>query len=148
MDLKELALHSKGILFGDPVEVINFSIDTRTLNKGDVYIAIKGDRFDGHDFILEAEKNGAKAFIVSKQIQTDLPYVLVKNTINFIEEIAILNRSSFKGNVIGITGTNGKTTSKQILSTLLSKIHECHKTQGNKNNHIGVPFCMLNLTNS
>ena len=148
MDLKELALHSKGILFGDPVEVINFSIDTRTLNKGDVYIAIKGDRFDGHDFILEAEKNGAKAFIVSKQIQTDLPYILVKNTINFIEEIAILNRSSFKGNVIGITGTNGKTTSKQILSTLLSKIHECHKTQGNKNNHIGVPFCMLNLTNS
>ena len=64
-----------------------------------------------------------------------------------MQTIALHNRSVFKGNVIGITGTNGKTTSKQILSNLLSYSHETHKTDGNKNNHIGVPFSMLNMDN-
>ena len=59
--------------------------------------------------------------------------------------IADRNRLSFEGNVIGITGTNGKTTSKQILSNLFSQVHKTHKTDGNKNNHIGVPFSMLNM---
>ena len=147
MELKDLALLSNGMLHGDSLEVSGFSIDTRSLKKGEVYIAIEGENFDGHDFIKEAGKKGAKALIVSKAIRSNLPFIVVNNTLDFMEAIAVHNRSSFNGEVIGVTGTNGKTTSKQILSNLLSKIHKTHKTDGNKNNHIGVPFSMLNMEN-
>ena len=145
MNLQDLALVSKGSLYGDSCEVSEFSIDTRTLKRGEVYIAIEGKNFDGHNFIDDAEKKGAKAFVVSKVIKSDLPFILVNNTLDFMVAIADRNRLSFEGNVIGITGTNGKTTSKQILSNLFSQVHKTHKTDGNKNNHIGVPFSMLNM---
>ncbi len=147
MELKDLALVSNGLLHGDSLEISEFSIDTRSVKEGDVYIAIKGNNFDGHDFIEEAENKKAKALIVNKVVRSNLPFVVVSNTLNFMEAIAAHNRSSFKGNVIGITGTNGKTTSKQIISNLLSQIHKTHKTVGNKNNHIGVPLSMLNMAN-
>ncbi len=147
MELKDLALISKGSLRGDSIDVSEFSIDTRSIKKGDVYIAIEGQSFDGHDFIEDAEKKGAKAIIVSKEISSILPSIVVTNALDFMEAIAVHNRSSFSGNVIGITGTNGKTTSKQILSSLLSQVHKTHKTDGNKNNHLGVPFSMLNMEN-
>ena len=148
MNLQDLALVSKGSLYGDSLEVSEFSIDTRTLKRGEVYIAIEGKTFDGHTFIDDAEKKGAKAFVVSKVIKSDLPFILVKNTLDFMAAIADHNRLSFEGNVIGITGTNGKTTSKQILANLFSQVHKTHKTDGNKNNHIGVPFSMLNMQNT
>ncbi len=147
MELKNLALLSNGSLRGGSVEVSDFSIDTRSIKKGEVYIAIKGQNFDGHDFIEDAEKKGAIAFIVSREVSSNLPFIIVNNTLDFMETIAVHNRSYFNGNVIGITGTNGKTTSKQILSSLLSQKHKTHKTDGNKNNHIGVPFSMLNMGN-
>ncbi len=147
MELKDLALLSNGSLRGDSVEISEFSIDTRSIKKGEVYIAIEGPNFDGHDFIEDAEKKGARALIVSREVSSILPFIVVNNTLDFMETIAVHNRSSFNGNVIGITGTNGKTTSKQILSSLLSQIHKTHKTDGNKNNHIGVPFSMLNMDN-
>ena len=147
MELKDLALLSNGSLQGNTVEVSEFSIDTRSIKKGEVYIAIEGQNFDGHDFIRDAENKGARALIVSREVTSSLPFIVVNNTLDFMETIAVHNRSSFSGNVIGITGTNGKTTSKQILSSLLSKIYKTHKTDGNKNNHIGVPFSMLNMEN-
>tara|TARA_Y100001970_G_scaffold122166_1_gene151423 strand:- start:9027 stop:10364 length:1338 start_codon:yes stop_codon:yes gene_type:complete len=147
MELEDLAIISNGSLYGDSLEVSEFSIDTRSIKKGEVYIAIEGEYLDGHDFIREAEKSQAKALIVSRVVNSDLPFIVVKNTLDFIQDIAVHNRASFNGNVIGITGTNGKTTSKQILSKLLSQNHRSHKTDGNKNNHIGVPFSMLNLEN-
>ena len=147
MELKDLALLSNGSLQGNTLEVSEFSIDTRSIKKGEVYIAIEGQNFDGHDFIKDAENKGARALIVSREVTSSLPFIVVNNTLDFMETIAVHNRSSFSGNVIGITGTNGKTTSKQILSSLLSKIYKTHKTDGNKNNHIGVPFSMLNMEN-
>jgi len=147
MKLEDLALISNGSLNGDSLEVSGFSIDTRSIKKGEVYIAIVGEYLDGHDFIAEAEKKQAKALIVNKIVKSNLPFIVVKNTLDFMQDIACHNRASFNGNVIGITGTNGKTTSKQILSNLLSQKHRSHKTDGNKNNHIGVPFSMLNIDN-
>ncbi len=147
MQLEDLALISQGSLHGNSLEVSEFSIDTRSINKGEVYIAIEGEYLDGHDFIKEAEKSQAKALIVNRSVRSHLPFIVVKNTLDFMQDIAAHNRASFKGNVVGITGTNGKTTSKQILSNLLSQKHRSHKTDGNKNNHIGVPFSMLNLGN-
>ena len=127
MNLQDLALVSKGSLYGDSLDVSEFSIDTRTLKRGEVYIAIEGESFDGHDFLDDAKKKGAKAFVVSKFIKSDLPFILVNNTLDFMVTIANHNRLSFKGKVVGITGTNGKTTSKQILSNLLSQVHKTHK---------------------
>ncbi len=147
MELKELASISHGSLHGDSLEVSKFSIDTRSINKGEVYIAIEGEHFDGHAFVKEAEKKEARALIVNRPVRSNLPFVVVKNTLNFIQDIAYHNRASFKGDVIGITGTNGKTTSKQMLSSLLSQKQRNHKTEGNKNNHIGVPFSMLDMGN-
>ena len=147
MELKDLTLLSNGSLHGDSLEASEFSIDTRSIKKGEVYIAIEGQNFDGHDFIKDAENKGARAFIVSREVSSNLPFIVVNNTLDFMETIAVHNRSSFSGNVIGITGTNGKTTSKQILSSLLSQKHKTHKTDGNKNNQIGVPFSMLNMEN-
>ncbi len=147
MELKDLALLSNGSLNGNSSQVYGFSIDTRSIREGEVYIAIEGENYDGHDFIEDAEKKKAKALIVNKDVTSNLPFVVVKSTLDFMEAIASHNRSSFNGDVIGITGTNGKTTSKQILSNLLAKIHKTHKTAGNKNNHIGVPFSMLNMEN-
>ena len=147
MKLEDLALISNGALYGDSLEISEFSIDTRSIKKGEVYIAIEGEYFDGHDFIAEAEKKQAKALIVSRFVESYLPLIVVKNTLDFMQDIAVYNRASFNGDVVGITGTNGKTTSKQILSKLLSQKQSSHKTDGNKNNHIGVPFSMLNMGN-
>ena len=107
MELKDLALLSNGSLRGDSVEISEFSIDTRSIKKGEVYIAIEGPNFDGHDFIEDAEKKGARALIVSREVSSILPFIVVNNTLDFMETIAVHNRSSFSGNVIGITGTNG-----------------------------------------
>ena len=84
MNLQDLALVSKGSLSGDSCEVSEFSIDTRTLKRGEVYIAIEGKNFDGHNFIDDAEKKGEKAFVVSKVIKSDLPFILVNNTLDFM----------------------------------------------------------------
>ena len=146
MFLKDLAQISKGTLLGESLHVNDFSIDSRSIKKGQLYIALKGDNFDGHDFVEEALKKGASAVVISKDLKGDFPRIVVKDTKEFINSIAANNRKEFKGKVIGITGTNGKTSSKQILSNLLNE-NNCHRTEGNKNNQIGVPFSLLSLNN-
>ena len=88
---------------------------------------MKGVNFDGHDFVEEALKKGASAVVISKDLEGDFPRIIVKDTKEFINSIAANNRKEFKGKVIGITGTNGKTSSKQILSNLLDE-NNCHRT--------------------
>ena len=146
MFLKDLAQISKGSLLGESLNISDFSIDSRSIKKGQLYVALKGVNFDGHDFVEEALKKGASAVVISKDLEGDFPRIVVKDTKEFINSIAAHNREEFKGKVIGITGTNGKTSSKQILSNLLNE-NNCHRTEGNKNNQIGVPFSLLSLNN-
>ena len=82
MELKDLALLSNGSLHGDSLEASEFSIDTRSIKKGEVYIAIEGQNFDGHDFIKDAENKGARAFIVSREVSSNLPFIVVNNTLD------------------------------------------------------------------
>ena len=112
MFLKDLAQISRGTLLGESLNVNDFSIDSRSIKKGQLYIALKGDNFDGHDFVEEALKKGASAVVISKDLKGDFPRIVVKDTKEFINSIAANNRKEFKGKVIGITGTNGKTSSK------------------------------------
>ena len=144
-NLKQLAEISNGKLSGPSINVDSFSIDTRTINPNEAYIALKGENFDGHEFISEAALKGASTAIVSRPIEVDIPHIIVSDTLEFMKNIAEFNRNQFKGKVIGITGTNGKTTTKQIVANLLNGTNLCHKTLGNKNNQIGVPYTMLSL---
>ena len=148
MNLLKLADISKGKVFGESLSVNGFSIDTRSIENNDLFIALEGENFDGHEFISEAIAKGAAALVVNRTIQSAFPHILVDNTYEFIKQVASFNRKKFTGKMIGITGTNGKTTTKQIISNLLSQDKFCHKTIGNKNNQIGVPYSLLTLEES
>lgn len=129
--------------------VYHVSIDSRNIKKNSLFIAIKGERFDGHNFIDQAVNNGATAILINqkylKKIKDyDIPVITVKDTIIALGNIAKIWRKKLRAKVIGITGSAGKTTTKEILATLLSEKFKVNKTLANNNNHIGVPLTILN----
>jgi len=128
--------------------IYNVSIDSRNIKKNTLFIAIKGERFDGHDFIDQVVKNGVAAIVIKEKYlkkigDYDIPVITVKDTVGALGEVAKLWRAKLKTKVIGITGSVGKTTTKEILATLLSEKFRVNKTSGNNNNHIGVPLTIL-----
>ena len=148
MNLLDLANISQGTLRGESSNVESFSIDTRTIKPKEVYIALKGENFDGHLFITEAIKKGASAIVLDRQVECNIPNITVDDSYKFMNHVAVHNRNYFKGKMVGITGTNGKTTTKQIIANLLNSQGSCHQTIGNKNNQIGVPYSLLSLGNN
>ena len=148
MNLLDLANISQGTLRGESSNVESFSIDTRTIKPKEVYIALKGENFDGHIFITEAIKKGASAIVSDRQVECNIPNIIVDDSYKFMNHVAVHNRNYFKGKMVGITGTNGKTTTKQIIANLLNSQGSCHQTIGNKNNQIGVPYSLLTLGNN
>ncbi|HIF89419.1 MAG TPA: UDP-N-acetylmuramoyl-tripeptide--D-alanyl-D-alanine ligase [Candidatus Thioglobus sp.] len=127
------------------VEFEGIYTDTREEGKGKLFIALEGDSFDGHDFIQHAEDAGAKAIIAHKEITTNLPTIIVGNTEEAYRAIASWHRQSFSPIVIAITGSNGKTSTKNMLANILSTDAPTLCTQGNLNNHLGVPKTLLNI---
>ena len=145
-------------LFGIPTAVIynpdafkpvsNVEIDSRRVKKGSLFVAIKGEKYDGHDFILDALKKGAKAVIIdSRKLKKfsflEIPIIAVSDTTNAYGELAKIWRNKISAKVISITGSNGKTTVKEMIASLLSEKYNVVKTEANNNNHIGVPFTIL-----
>jgi len=136
-------------LIGDNLDFTGASIDTRSIQTGNLFIALRGDQFDGHDFIQQAEANGAIALLVDCEVQTTLPQVIVKDTALALQQLAGLWRDLHDLIVIAITGSNGKTTVKDMLTTLLqAKVGEqaVLATKGNFNNEIGVPLTLFGLS--
>lgn len=127
------------------VGIFGLYTDTRKSVQDGVFLALKGENFDGHDFIDIAEKMGAKAVIVSQNVDTQLPTLLVENTEKALVKIAKWWLHQIKPQVIGITGSNGKTTTKNMLANILNLSAPTLKTQGNLNNHLGVPMTLLEL---
>ncbi len=126
------------------------SIDSRIIKKGDIFIAIKGRRFDGHDFAEEAFKKGARLAIVSrkpKKLRSNYKkhLIIVKDTVKALGDIAASHRAKFNIPVIAITGTNGKTTAKDMVAHVLSSRYNVLKNETSKNNHIGLPLTLLKL---
>lgn len=124
------------------------SIDTRTIKKNSIFVAIKGKNFDGHNFIKDAIKKGATSIVVSNRKLSkldfvEIPIISVKNTLNAYGELANVWRNKFAGKVISITGSNGKTSTKEMIAHLLSSKYKVHKTILNNNNNIGVPLTLL-----
>lgn len=125
-------------------EIASISIDSRTIQPGDLYLAIKGERLDGHDYIKNAVENGAVAIVGEKRTEdVNVPQFIVKNTLEALTRLATYHRSRFTCPVIALTGSNGKTTVKEMLAAILPK--PSFATQGNLNNHIGVPLSALKL---
>jgi UDP-N-acetylmuramoyl-tripeptide--D-alanyl-D-alanine ligase len=129
--------------------VRGISIDTRTLRKGEAFIAIKGDTFDGHAFIQEALKKGATCIISERRCRTfggGVSFIEAPDTMKALGGLARFRRRQFSVPVIAITGSNGKTTTKDMVWWVLSKRMRVLKNEGTKNNQIGVPLTLLNLT--
>ena len=142
------------LIYGNEYEICrNFSKDTRTTQKGDVYIGIKGENFDGNQFFEKALEAGAVICILQGEIelnniQEQYPkstIIMVEDTIKALQQIASYKRSLYNIPVIGITGSVGKTSTKDMIASVLSKKYSVCKTIGNLNNQIGVPLTILTL---
>lgn len=143
------------LIIGNKETVLeNFSKDTRTINSGDVYVGIKGETFEGSNLYKEALEKGAIGCILNESIKLDENIlnnykdrfiVMVKDTIKCLQELATYKRSLYDIPVVGITGSVGKTSTKDIIASVLSKKFNVLKTEGNYNNHIGVPLTILRL---
>jgi len=126
------------------------SIDSRTLKRDDIFWAIKGDNFDGHNYVPDAIKLGAAAIVVESKFAAkfkslEIPVIVVDDTLKALQKFASMHRSKYKIPVIGITGTNGKTTTKEMINWILKSKYNVLKTKGNLNNLIGVPLTLLRL---
>ena len=122
------------------------STDTRKISHGDLYFALKGDNFNGNRFAQEAlEKGAAYAIIDEEDFNISDRYILVDNVLETIQRLANYHRKQFDIPIIGITGTNGKTTTKEFINVLLRKNYKTTFTKGNLNNHIGVPLTLLSM---
>ncbi len=121
--------------------------DTRAINKGSLFICIKGENFDGNTFAsLALEKGAAHVIVDNATYFTDaVNMTLVDDSVQFLQELALYHRKQFTIPVIGITGSNGKTTTKELINCVLSKKYNVLATKGNLNNHLGVPFTLLQL---
>ncbi len=129
--------------------VTGVSIDTRTLVSGDLFVAIRGERFDGHAFVGEAFERGAAAAVVARgagPVRALGPTLLVEDTVTALQDLSAWYRGRFEPRLVAVTGTNGKTTTKDMIAGALSTSMSTLKTEGNLNNHIGVPLTLFGLT--
>ncbi len=151
MKLSECAKIVQGTLVGEGVSFSSVSIDTRTIQARQLYIAIKGKNFDGNDFVAQAEQAGAGAAIVHSNGSTNLglnstlSHIIVDNTQLALARLAGAWREKLAVSVVGVTGSNGKTTVKEMIAAILAVNHTVLFTQGNLNNDIGVPLTLLRL---
>ena len=132
-------------LVGDDTTVRGVGIDTRTLAPGALFVAVRGDRFDGHDFVAEAARRGAAALVVTREVDSPLPQLVVDDTLRALGDLARdwLRRHDVP--VVAITGSNGKTTTREIVREILERLGPVLTTRGNLNNDFGVPLTLLRL---
>ena len=123
------------------------SIDSRSIKKDEIFFSIKGENFDGNNFALDALDRGAKLSIVDDPKLKDKndKIIFVENSLKELQNLSRYNRSKFDVKVIGLTGSNGKTTTKNLICNILSQKYNTVCTYGNLNNHIGVPLTLLNI---
>lgn len=155
MKVKDILKVTNGKLLAgnENIECENFSKDTRTINEGDIYIGIKGEKFDGSKLWDEALEKGAKAVIVENieiekdklQKYADKAIIKVENTLEALYKLAKYKRSLYDIPVIAITGSVGKTSTKDIIANVISTKYKTLKTEGNNNNNIGLPMTILKL---
>lgn len=140
------------ILYNLYKECTGICTDTRKITEGVMFFALKGDNFDGNDFALKALEMGARYAVVDRPSLQGIPHnrthkcILVENVLQALQELAAYHRALFDIPVLGITGTNGKTTTKELIAAVLGRKYNVLYTQGNFNNGIGVPLTLLGIS--
>lgn len=127
------------------VEICGVEKDNRSIKTGDLFVAIRGEKFDGHNFAASAVENGAVAVLCERELEVGVPCLVVEDSIRGLQAIARGYRAEFSPKVVGVTGSVGKTTTKEMIASVLSEKYNTLKTEGNLNNEIGLPFTVLNL---
>ena len=145
MNLDALAAELNGELAGRSVSFSAVSTDTRSLREGELFLALTGENFDGNEFLPEAVRRGAAGAVVSRLSPEDLPQLRVADTGLALAQVARINRERSAAGVLAVTGSQGKTTVKEMLNAILSLEGSCLATRGNLNNTIGVPLTLLQL---
>ena len=146
VSLSQLATTLQGELFGTDLNIDAVTTDTRKLTPGCLFVALKGERFDAHDFVGQAKEGGAGALLVSRRLDIDLPQLVVKDTRLAFGELAAWVRQQVPAHVVALTGSSGKTSVKEMTAAILSECGNTLYTAGNLNNDIGVPMTLLRLT--
>lgn len=134
--------------FNIDTEITSVAIDTRKIEKGCLFICIKGERFDAHRFIDEAFEKGAAAVMISEDVKIDMPYIKVDDTAKQMLSLAGYYRSKFDIPIVALTGSVGKTTTKEFTHLVVNSKYKAIKTLGNLNNEIGLPQMLFMLDSS
>lgn len=147
--LSEIAQSTGGeIIQGDPLVIISsVSTDTRKIKKGDLFFALSGERYDAHNFLAQAAVAGAGGLVVSRPVEfpPGIPVLMVGDTLGALQALAASNRERCGVTVVGITGSTGKTTTKDMVARVLNTHLRTLKTMGNFNNEIGLPLTLLDM---
>lgn len=146
LPLSEAARVLEGVLHGTDVTFTGLSTDTRTLCQGNLFVALQGPNFDGHDYLQQAQHEGAVAAVVSHVVESSLPQLEVADTRVALGQLAAYWRSCFDLPVVAVTGSNGKTTVREMIAAILRLCGETLVTRGNLNNDIGVPLTLAGLS--
>jgi UDP-N-acetylmuramoyl-tripeptide--D-alanyl-D-alanine ligase len=144
LGLADIAQMAGGVLHGEDRQINSVSTDSRAVQNDQLFIALAGENFDAHDFVASIENKAAAAF-VHKKIDCELPQIVVENTLQGLGVLAAACRKRFVNPVIGLTGSNGKTTVKEMLAAILTCKGDVMATFGNLNNDIGMPLTLLRL---
>ena len=148
LSLKRIAEAIGADYSGEDILISGVCTDTRKIETGSLFVAISGERFDAHNFIGEAERKGAIACVCQKKVESTVPVLYVEDTRKAFLDIAGYYRSLFDIPLVGITGSVGKTTTKEFIALALSARYKTLKTEGNLNNDIGMPTTLLKLDRS
>lgn len=146
--IKALATELGGRCQGDDVQITGVAIDSRQASAGDLFIALAGQNVDGHEYVAAAMANGATAAMVTQFVDADGPQWRVEDAHRSLIELACRTRAQVNAPVIGVTGSNGKTTVKEMISAILTTLGPTHATRDNLNNELGVPLTLCQLSPS
>jgi UDP-N-acetylmuramoyl-tripeptide--D-alanyl-D-alanine ligase len=135
----------RGQLHGADATFTAVSTDSRTLARGELFVALAGPSFDGHDFVAAAAARGAAGAVVARPSPVAVPQIVVDDTLRALQRAGEAWRAQFAIPVVAVAGSNGKTTTKELIATVLAGQGPCHATRGTLNNHIGVPLTLLGL---
>jgi UDP-N-acetylmuramoyl-tripeptide--D-alanyl-D-alanine ligase len=145
LDLQQVARAMEAAGEVPAVPVAGWSVDTRTQNAGDVYFALRGPNHDGHDYVAAAWSKAAAAVVVDRPMEARCGELIVKDTLRGLQDLGTWARRTWGGTVVGVTGSAGKTTTKDAIAHVLAAELPVGKTVGNFNNHVGVPLSILRL---
>lgn len=153
--MKNLTLHNLAIACNGELnnaneavcdtEIENIEIDSRKVTKGSLFVAIKGERVDGHNFIQQCYEAGAVCVISEEELNTDRPYIRVERSLQAVKDIAEFYLKGLRCKVVGITGSVGKTSTKEMIYSVLSQKYNVLKTEGNFNNELGLPLTVFKI---